>query len=192
MNPYEYDYKKGVADNKRHIGVMAQDLEKSKIGKEMVSKGSKGKQIKPDLGTILASAAYNNQRIKQLESEVKQAKQMPPQEVMRANQAQPMPVATPNRGPSSIGNTYYEGGEKRLQVPEFDQGQYGIDETGRIVDINSLPVKPVRRMDTSPIPMQANQPDPEDFARVQNYLDMVNNMQRAQSPMPQTFKKTKK
>lgn len=198
LNPYEYKYKQDrLADgNADHLGVMAQDVEKSPVGKPMVKNTAEGKKIKPDAGTILAAAAYNNDRIKDLENEVKQVKEMGPQPVMTAAPMESMPVMRAgqpeaSRGPSSVGDTYYQGAEKRMQVPEFDQGKFAIDEAGKIVELNKLPVKPVRRADQS-LPTSAMQAPPADMAKIKDYLDMVNNMERANAPLPEKFKTTRK
>lgn len=69
-----YDYKKEVQDSplaskNREIGVMAQDLEKSKLGKEAVKDTKIGKVVDYDnLGPkMLASIANLNERLKKME-----------------------------------------------------------------------------------------------------------------------------
>jgi hypothetical protein len=69
-----YDYKKEYQDSplaskNREIGVMAQDLEKSKLGKEAVKDTPKGKIVDYDnLGPkMLASIANLNERLKKME-----------------------------------------------------------------------------------------------------------------------------
>lgn len=70
-----YDYKKEVQDSplaskNREIGVMAQDLEKSKLGKEAVKETKIGKVVDYDnLGPkMLASIANLNERLKKMEN----------------------------------------------------------------------------------------------------------------------------
>jgi len=71
MEPYSYNYKDSNKDDSfDHLGVMAQDVEKTPLGKTMVAEGERGKMLKPDLSTILAAAAYNNKRLKELEGKV--------------------------------------------------------------------------------------------------------------------------
>lgn len=71
---YEYkDTKKpGTAKGERY-GVMAQDLEKSKVGKSMVEETENGKQVNygQALGAILASQAALNKRLDKMEKKKK-------------------------------------------------------------------------------------------------------------------------
>ncbi len=74
LKPAAYDYKDEVkndpkASKDRQLGVMAQDLEKSKLGKEAVSEGEAGKVVDyKDLEPkMLASLAALNQRLKKIE-----------------------------------------------------------------------------------------------------------------------------
>jgi hypothetical protein len=74
LKPASYDYKEEVrndprASKDRQIGVMAQDLEKSKLGKESVSQGDKGKIVdyKDLQPKMLASLASLNNRLKKME-----------------------------------------------------------------------------------------------------------------------------
>jgi hypothetical protein len=74
LKPAAYDYKKEVKDSPlaskdRQLGVMAQDLEKSKLGKEAVMDTPKGKIVDyKDLEPkMLASLASLNQRLKKIE-----------------------------------------------------------------------------------------------------------------------------
>lgn len=74
LKPASYDYKDKVKDDPRaskdrQIGVMAQDLEKSKLGKEAVSEGDIGKIVDyKDLEPkMLASLAALNRRLKKIE-----------------------------------------------------------------------------------------------------------------------------
>lgn len=74
IKPAAYDYKDKVknsplASPDRQLGVMAQDLEKSKLGKEAVSEGEDGKIVdyKDLQPKMLASLAALNQRLKKIE-----------------------------------------------------------------------------------------------------------------------------
>lgn len=56
----------------RHLGVMAQDLEKSKLGRDMVSEGDDGVKMvnyggAKGMAAIVASMAYLNEKLKKLE-----------------------------------------------------------------------------------------------------------------------------
>lgn len=67
VKPYEYNYKGG--DDTDRFGVMAQDLEKSKIGDQMVSDTPEGKVVDYGQGfsAMMAGLAEMNQKIKKLE-----------------------------------------------------------------------------------------------------------------------------
>jgi hypothetical protein len=61
---YTYRYKKSHDDGgKRHLGVMAQDLEKSQAGKRMVVNVGGKKAIAPDAGTVLAALGAIHKRL---------------------------------------------------------------------------------------------------------------------------------
>lgn len=72
LTAYEYEYKDpgapGAGDG-RHMGVMAQDLEKSEVGKRMVQDTPAGKMVDmgKGFGAMLAAQAEMNDRIKKLE-----------------------------------------------------------------------------------------------------------------------------
>jgi len=74
LKPAAYDYKEKVQDSplaskNRELGVMAQDLEKSKLGKESVENTDMGKIVDYDNlePKMLASIAALNRRLKELE-----------------------------------------------------------------------------------------------------------------------------
>lgn len=75
LEPKEYSYtkqgKSKGANPGRHMGIMAQDAEKSKVGKRMVTEnrmGDKMIDIPESVSTLLASAASLNKRVKKLEN----------------------------------------------------------------------------------------------------------------------------
>jgi endosialidase-like protein len=72
LKPYEYDYRRPEKDGKgRHVSVMAQDLQKSKLGKKMVEKDGEGMRVVnygKGLGTMLAAVVRVNERVKALEA----------------------------------------------------------------------------------------------------------------------------
>ena len=62
---YQYNYKDAGHGTGKQVGVMAQDLEKTQLGKQMVEKTPQGKQINAakGLGLAMASQARLNQRL---------------------------------------------------------------------------------------------------------------------------------
>ena len=73
MTPVTYDYKPGYGGGS-HVGVIAQDIERTPVGKNMVgSKDVDGKRVKSidskeAVSTLLANAAEQAKRIKELEN----------------------------------------------------------------------------------------------------------------------------
>jgi hypothetical protein len=69
--PYTYDYKNPKDGQGRRIGVMAQDLERGPLGKEVVRTGPDGQKVidgPRGLSLALASSADQEQRLRQLEA----------------------------------------------------------------------------------------------------------------------------
>lgn len=69
LEPYDYEYKDKKHGTGRRTSVMAQDLEKSKLGKQFVSEtteGTKYVDYGKGLGTILASVAHLNKELEKL------------------------------------------------------------------------------------------------------------------------------
>lgn len=66
VEPYEYSYK---GEDKKRLGVMAQDMEESEIGKQMVTDTPKGKVVDYGQGfsAMMAGLAEMNQRLKTIE-----------------------------------------------------------------------------------------------------------------------------
>ena len=68
MEPYEYDYKDSKHGGKKNLGIMAQDLEKSDVGKQIVIDGPlKMVDMKRALMAALASNANLHKRLKAVE-----------------------------------------------------------------------------------------------------------------------------
>jgi len=63
---YKYDDPGKYGEGQR-VGIMAQDLEKSDIGSEMVVEGSEGKAISADVSTLMAALSRLSERINKLE-----------------------------------------------------------------------------------------------------------------------------
>lgn len=68
---YEYDYKEGKGPKGKKTSVMAQDLEKSKVGKQMVKNTKDGKMVDYGQGfaAMLAGMANLHERMKKMEGE---------------------------------------------------------------------------------------------------------------------------
>lgn len=69
IGDHEYEYKESAGqDDKKHVGPMAQELEKSTTGKQMVSDSPKGKMVDYSKSgpAILASLAFLHKEIKSL------------------------------------------------------------------------------------------------------------------------------
>lgn len=73
MEPSTYQYKDQNYSPGQHLGVMAQDVDDSKVGKDMVEDhgGLKAINVPKALGATLASLAYLNDRIDGMESKKK-------------------------------------------------------------------------------------------------------------------------
>jgi hypothetical protein len=69
LKPYKYDYKNESDGKGKQAGVMAQDLEKTEVGKQAVIDTSKGKMVDYNkLGpTMLSSLVELNERLKKVE-----------------------------------------------------------------------------------------------------------------------------
>lgn len=76
LKPYSYEYKDSKHGEGKHSGVMAQDLEKSKMGKELVKDTPEGKavDVKKALGAIMASQARLAERLAKIEKQGKKKK----------------------------------------------------------------------------------------------------------------------
>lgn len=70
LKPSEYEYKDAKHGTGEKVGIMAQDLEKSKVGKTMVDQapdGTKMVDTNKAIGALLAAAAEMNKKIEKLE-----------------------------------------------------------------------------------------------------------------------------
>lgn len=69
VKPYEYEYKEPEKFGEgKHVGPMAQDLEKSELGARMVEETPDGKMVNygKGLSTMMASIAYLNEELEKL------------------------------------------------------------------------------------------------------------------------------
>lgn len=75
LNAYEYEYKEPekYGEGKR-IGIMAQEMERSDLGSEMVHDTENGKMVVPDMNTIFASMARLQERLDELDGKKKKDK----------------------------------------------------------------------------------------------------------------------
>jgi hypothetical protein len=81
LSAYEYSYRddSGRNDHRKHVGIMAQDLEKTKLGKQFVEDDPKGTGYKAvDYGMMLPALAAGiadiNERLSKVESKKKKVK----------------------------------------------------------------------------------------------------------------------
>jgi hypothetical protein len=70
LESFAYKYTTDIYDGGEHYGVMAQDVERSKVGKTIVLETDEGKYIHMGLGfgALLASVSNLNERLRKLES----------------------------------------------------------------------------------------------------------------------------
>lgn len=71
LKPYKYKYKQGeYGEGKQHYGIMAQDLEKSDVGKSFVINTPHGKMVHSGLGfgAVLAAQKMLHDKVKKLEA----------------------------------------------------------------------------------------------------------------------------
>lgn len=99
VGAHEYEYKdsaKGLpgAGQGKHVSPMAQELEHSELGKEMVVDGPNGKSIDygKGLGTILAAQSTLHKRLEQLEAQIGGKSKMAAGGVAMPPQATPQPA----------------------------------------------------------------------------------------------------
>lgn len=69
LSSYQYDYKEGKGPKGKKVSVMAQDLEKTPVGKQMVKESEDGKMVDYGQGfaAMLASMQNLHERIKKVE-----------------------------------------------------------------------------------------------------------------------------
>lgn len=73
IKAYKYDYKDKKDGEGEFVSPMAQDLEKSKVGKKMVKNTPDGKMVEFDghsLGSMLAGMGYMNKKVENIESKL--------------------------------------------------------------------------------------------------------------------------
>lgn len=71
LHPIEFEYKKGKGPGGKHVGIIAQDLEKSDMGSKAVFEGPDGKMVSgvDSIGPLYAGVADLNARLKKIEGE---------------------------------------------------------------------------------------------------------------------------
>lgn len=118
MGAHEYSYKQEVQGHPgaapgRHTGPMAQELEKSELGKQMVvqTPDGKGVDFNRGLATILAAQAHLNKRLEELEGggrkKMAEGGQVQPQRYAEGAMVEPMqPMAAPQPTPQGPQSTF--------------------------------------------------------------------------------------
>lgn len=182
LEPYSYDYKNQKYGSGPQLGVMAQDLEKSPAGKQMVAEKDGKKMIVPNVGTILGAQANLNERLNKLEGQgmnespqgyldylanqnapqmIKQgpnAIQFPPIDLVGTVPSQATPAPAVNQGPRMQKIV-----PSPMQAPVHIQGS-PIDLPGHIP---SAPINPPQKIDST----------------MQNKLDKIQSLSEQQNKM---------
>lgn len=164
--PYTYDYKNKSDGAGKQIGVMAQDLEKSNLGKGMVDTKDGKKQINANISTILAGQAMLNDRLNKIEGRNMQGSYLDSYEA-------PGYVEDPNRprirldemnisgtlGERPTADAVYEGYRPRNMGNEYE-GYRPINMPPSQLEnppVRDIPSTMDRPMSTQEIDMQAKQ-----------------------------------
>lgn len=111
--PKEYDYKDSANGKGKHVSPMAQDLEKSEIGKSMVMDTPQGKVVDygKGFGAILAAQSMLNKRLDSIENSMKSESQGSIAEESDES-------SQDHKGPKSkLGQHYAQGGRVSAVVP---------------------------------------------------------------------------
>jgi hypothetical protein len=128
VDPYTYDYKNDKYGKGKQLGVMAQDLEKSPLGKGMVDTKDGKKQINANISTILAGQAVLNDRLNKIEGEKMKGDYLDSYEA-------PGYVEDPNRQKFTLDEMYMTGNlpsnmERQSPVGEMNRSD-SVYEGGR-------------------------------------------------------------
>lgn len=119
LTPYSYDYKDDKYGSGPQLGVMAQDLEKSPIGKQMVGESKDGtKMIVPNVSTILGAQANLNERLNKLEGQGMNETSQEYLDFLASQQNQPMGQAPITFPPLDLVGTVPGQG---IQSPSINQ-----------------------------------------------------------------------
>lgn len=118
LTPYSYNYKNKENGSGPQLGVMAQDLERSPAGKDMVEKDKNGlKRIVPNVSTILGAQANLNERLNKIEG--KGMNETPQGYLDFLRQQQENPIGQIRQGPNTV------------QLPPIDlEGTYSTPQSG--------------------------------------------------------------
>lgn len=75
IKPSEFDYKPGVGDDKRHVGVMAQDVDDTPMGRGFVIETGKGKALDAAqaVGPMLVALRHLSDRINEMDGKRRKA-----------------------------------------------------------------------------------------------------------------------
>jgi hypothetical protein len=126
---HEYSYKDpkapGAAPGK-HTGPMAQELEKSELGKEMVTDGPDGKGVdfQRGLGTLVAALASLNERLDKMEG-VGKGKKESPKKMAAGGTVQSDQFGLPQFG-AAMGSHMQQNGAPQEPEQQLSQGAHDI------------------------------------------------------------------
>lgn len=69
IDPVTFQYNREDLPKGQRYGILAQDIEDTRIGSEVVKQTPEGKQIQPDVGLLLAVIGHLNKEVKELKKE---------------------------------------------------------------------------------------------------------------------------
>jgi len=152
IEPSSYEYKNKAHGQDRHLSPMAQDLEKSQAGKQMVVDTPDGKMVDygRGFGAILAAQADLNERLKQVEGRqgfafggaVQESGPKMTQQMGNVMQAQPVP------NPQVVQNQFGLVDQNAASQPAKQPGMKG-DFLGQAANVNLNMIQNRRERDWS-------------------------------------------
>ncbi len=181
LQPYSYDYKNEKNGSGPQLGVMAQDLEKSPAGKQMVAEKDGKKMIVPNVGTILGAQANLNERLNKIEG---QGMNESPQGYLDylANQNAPQAI---KQGPNAI---QFPPIDLVGTVPAQATPAPAINQGARMQKIVPSPMEGPVHIQGSPIDLPGHIPSapvtPQKIdPTIQNKLDKIQSLSEQQNKM---------
>jgi hypothetical protein len=194
LEPYSYDYKNEKYGSGPQLGVMAQDLEKSPAGKQMVGQAKDGtKQIVPNVSTILGAQANLNERLNKLEGQGMNEQPQGYLDFLASQQNQPMQAI--QQGPNAI---QFPPIDLVGTVPAQATPAPAINQAPRMQKIVPSPMEAPSKIPSSPLnvnkiksvpgqapskipstPIKANKIDPsvQKLNKIQSMVEEQNRMQ---------------
>lgn len=181
LQPYSYDYKNEKNGSGPQLGVMAQDLEKSPAGKQMVAEKDGTKMIVPNVGTILGAQANLNERLNKIEGQTMNEQ---PQGYLDylANQNAPQAI---KQGPNAI---QFPPIDLVGTVPAQATPAPAINQGPRMQKIVPSPMEGPVHIQGSPIDLPGHIPSapvtPQKIdPTIQNKLDKIQSLSEQQNKM---------